>query len=165
MTFDSNLTTDVKSHKTRQLNTYLIQLLIRRKCILFWLDLSIFPYWTPWMLKANIWVVSSLNILCYLLVGRFLKTKKTRKQEKNVFWLIKNEDKIVGGHLKLYIYYINKEQKLVLIYLELIFTGIKTERWKAAEVRLSLLGLKQVGKIVQGLRPVRRWFVLGLKQG
>ena len=58
---------------------------------------------------------------------------------------MKNGDKIIGGRLKLYI---NKKQKLVVIYLELIFTGIKTERWEAAEVRLSKLGLKQVGKIV-----------------
>ena len=28
-----------------------------------WLDLSVFSYLTPWMLKANIWVVS-LNIFC-----------------------------------------------------------------------------------------------------
>ena len=39
-----------------------------------------------------------------------------------------NEDKIVVDHLKLYFYYINKEQKVVVMYLELIFTGIKTER-------------------------------------
>ena len=39
-----------------------------------------------------------------------------------------NEDKIVGHYLKLYFYNINKEQKLVVMYLELIFTGIKTER-------------------------------------
>ena len=41
---------------------------------------------------------------------------------------MKNKNKIVGDHLKLYFYYINKEQKLVVMYLELIFTGIKTER-------------------------------------
>ena len=40
-----------------------------------------------------------------------------------------NEDKIVVDHLKLYFYYINKEQKVVVMYLELIFTGIKTETW------------------------------------
>ena len=64
----------------------------------------------------------------YLLVRRFPKTRITREQKKNIFGLIKNEDKIVGDHLKLYFYYINKEQKLVVMYLELIFTGIKTER-------------------------------------
>ena len=43
--------------------------------------------------------------------------------------MIKNQDKqIVGDNLKLPFYYINKEQKLVVMYLEVIFTGIKTER-------------------------------------
>ena len=51
----------------------------------------------------------------------------TREQKKNIFGLIKNEDKIAGDHQKLYFYYINEEQKLVVMYLELIFTGIKTE--------------------------------------
>ena len=37
---------------------------------------------------------------------------------------MKTEDKIVGDQLKLYFYYINKEQKLVVMYLEIIFTGI-----------------------------------------
>ena len=32
------------------------------------------------------------------------------------------------------LYFIYKEQKLVVMYLELIFTGIKTERLKVAEV-------------------------------
>ena len=86
--------------------------------------------------------------MCYLLVIIFLKTKITREQKKNIFWLIKNKDKVAGGHVKLYIYYINKEQKLVVMYLEIMLTGIKTEKWKAAELRLSILGLKQVGKIV-----------------
>ena len=36
--------------------------------------------------------------------------------------MIKNQENIVGNH-----YYINKEQKLVVMYLELIFTGIKDE--------------------------------------
>ena len=47
-----------------------------------------------------------------------------------------------------YCYYINKEQKLVVMYQELIFTGIKVESWKVAEVRLSSQGLKQIRKIV-----------------
>ena len=34
------------------------------------------------------------------------------------------------------------------MYLELIFTGIKAESWKVAEVRLSSQGLKQIRKIV-----------------
>ena len=34
------------------------------------------------------------------------------------------------------------------MYLELIFTGIKVESGKVAEVRLSSQGLKQIGKIV-----------------
>ena len=38
MTFDSNFTTGLKSHSTRQLNTCIIQLLIRRKYILFWFN-------------------------------------------------------------------------------------------------------------------------------
>ena len=43
--------------------------------------------------------------------------------------MIKNEDKqIVGDHVKLYFHYINKEQKLVVMYLEVIFTGIKPDR-------------------------------------
>ena len=49
---------DVKSHQNRQLNTYLVQYLFRRKSILLWLDLSVSSYWPPWMLKANIRVVS-----------------------------------------------------------------------------------------------------------
>ena len=48
-------------------NTYLIKLLIWRKYILFWTDLSVFSYWTPWMLKAKVRVVRSLNILYSLL--------------------------------------------------------------------------------------------------
>ena len=40
----------------------------------------------------------------YLLVRRFPKTRITREQKKNIFGLIKNEGKIVGGHLKLYFY-------------------------------------------------------------
>ena len=63
-----------------------------------------------------------------LAIRRFPKTRITRKQKKNIFSLIKNKNKIVDDHLKLYFYYINKEQKLVVMYLELIFTGIKTER-------------------------------------
>ena len=43
---------------------------------------------------------------------------------------------------------IDKEQKLVVVYLELIFTGIKAESWKVVEVRLSSQGLKQIRKIV-----------------
>ena len=77
------------------------------------------------MLKSNIRVVGSLNILCYLLLRRFPVSKITRELKKNIFRLMKNGDKIIGGRLKLYI---NKKQKLVVIYLELIFTGIKTER-------------------------------------
>ena len=41
--------------------------------------------------------------------------------------MIKNQENIVGSHLKLDCYYINKEQKLVVMYLELIFIGIKDE--------------------------------------
>ena len=42
--------------------------------------------------------------------------------------MIANEDEIVSGHLNLYFNYINKEQKLVVMHLDVIFTGIKTER-------------------------------------
>ena len=121
-----------------------MQLLIRRKNILFWLDLSVFSYWTPWVLKANIRVVSL--IFCVLLAwGRFPKTIITREQKKNIFWLIKNKDKVDHLHF----YYINKEQKLVVMHLKLIFTGIKTERGKVAEVpKIAYLWLKQVGKII-----------------
>ena len=52
------------------------------------------------MLKANIRILS-LIILCYLLVRRFPKTR-IREQNKNIFWFIKNEEKTVGDHLKLY---------------------------------------------------------------
>ena len=50
---------------------------------------------------------------------------------------------------------------MVVMYLELILTGIKTERWKVAEVSkiayLGHLGLKQVEKILcVGLIPVRK---------
>ena len=40
--------------------------------------------------------------MCYLLVRRFLKTRITREQKKNIFGLIKNEAKTDGDHLKLY---------------------------------------------------------------
>ena len=69
-------------------------------------------------------------------------------------WLIKNEEKIVGDHLKLYFCYIKKERDLVVMHLErnlvVIFTGIKTERWEVVEVyQISYLAhLKQIGKIV-----------------
>ena len=46
------------------------------------------------------------------------------------------------------------------MYLELIFTGTKTERWKVAEVaklRLPIFELKQVGKIVcVGIKTSKR---------
>ena len=42
--------------------------------------------------------------------------------------MIKNEDNIFGDHLELYFYYINKEQKLIVMYLELIYTRIKTAK-------------------------------------
>ena len=57
-----------------------------------------------------------------------MNNKNNKKAEEIYFLIDKNEDKIVGNHLKLYFYYINKEQKLVVMYLELIFTGVKTER-------------------------------------
>ena len=63
--------------------------------------------------------------MCYLFVRRFPKTRITREQKNNNFGLIKNGDKIVGNLLKMYFYYINKEQKLVVMYLKLIFTGTK----------------------------------------
>ena len=35
------------------------------------------------------------------------------------------------------------------MYPELIFTGIKTERWKVAEIpKIAYRGLKQVGKMI-----------------
>ena len=37
---------------------------------------------------------------------------------------------------------------MVVMYQELIFTGIKTEKWKIAEVSKIASGLKQGGKIV-----------------
>ena len=37
---------------------------------------------------------------------------------------------LFGDYLKLYYYYINKEQKLVAMYLELIFTEIKLKMGK-----------------------------------
>ena len=72
--------------------------------------------------------------LCYFVVRRFSKTRITRELKKNTFWLIKNHDKITCDHLKLYFYYINKEQKLLVMYLQLIFTGIRIKKWKVAEV-------------------------------
>ena len=62
--------------------------------------------------------------------------------------MIENKEDILGNYLKLYCYNINKEQNLVVMYLELIFTGIKAESWKVAEVRLSSQGLKEIRKIV-----------------
>ena len=61
--------------------------------------------------------------------------------------MIKNKNKTVDDHLKLYFYYINIEQKLVIMYQEIIFTRIKTEKCKVTEVKLLTLGLKQVAKI------------------
>ena len=62
---------------------------------------------------------------------------------------MKNENKIVGDDLKLYFYHINREQRLVVIYLELLFTGIKLNDEKLQEYqRLSILGLKEVEKMV-----------------
>ena len=40
-------------------------------------------------------------------------------------------------YLKLYFYYIKKEQKLVVMYLELILTGKKAESWEVAVVRIE----------------------------
>ena len=55
------------------------------------------------------------------------------------------------------------------MYLELIFTGIKTERWKVAEVSkiayLGHLGLKQEWKIVQGSTGVRKMVYAGFEAG
>ena len=62
--------------------------------------------------------------------------------------MIENKEDLLDYYLKLYSYYINNEQKLEVMYLELIFTGIKAESWKVAEVRLSTQGLKQIRKIV-----------------
>ena len=51
------------------------------------------------MLKANIQFVS-LNTFCVTcFVRRFSEARITKEQKKNIFWLIKNEDKIVGDHL------------------------------------------------------------------
>ena len=67
------------------------------------------------MLNANIRVMS---FACYLLECRFPKIGKTREQQKFFFLLTKNKDKhIVGDQLRLHFYYINKEQKLVVMYL------------------------------------------------
>ena len=60
--------------------------------------------------------------------------------------MIENKEDILGDYLNWY--YINKEYKLVVLNLELIFTGIKAGSWKVAEVRLSSQGLKQIKKIV-----------------
>ena len=62
--------------------------------------------------------------------------------------MIENKEDILADYLKLYCYYINKGQKMVVMYLELIITGIKAESWKVAEVRLSSQGLKEIRKIV-----------------
>ena len=50
--------------------------------------------------------------------------------------MIENKVDIFGDYLKLYYYYINKEQKLVVMYLELIFTGIKADSWKVARGKI-----------------------------
>ena len=66
----------------------------------------------------------------YLLVRRLPKTEIKRDWKKNIFYLIENQENTVGDYLELYCYYsyyINKKQKLVVMYLELIFTGIKVE--------------------------------------
>ena len=61
---------------------------------------------------------------------------------------MENKEDILGDYLKLYCYYINKEHKLVVMYLELILIGIKAESWRVAEVRLSRQRLKQVRNII-----------------
>ena len=38
----------------------------------------------------------------YMLLRRFPKTKIQENGRKKFFWLIKNKDKIVGNHLKLF---------------------------------------------------------------
>ena len=61
-----------------------------------------------------------------------------------------NENKIVCDHLNLYFYHINKEKRLVVIYLELLFTGIKLNDEKLHEyLRSYILGLKEVEKMVR----------------
>ena len=60
--------------------------------------------------------------------------------------MIENKEDSLGDYLNWY--YINKEYKLVVLNLKLIFTGIKAGSWKVAEVRLSSQGLKQIKKIV-----------------
>ena len=58
---------------------------------------------------------------------KFPKTKITREQKKNIFQLKNSETKIVGDALVLSFYYTNKEQKLIVMYLEPIFVGTKAE--------------------------------------
>ena len=71
------------------------------------------------------------------------ENQNNKGTEDNVFWLIKNKGKIVGNHLKLYYYHKNKEQKLVIMYLELFFNGIKSKSWKVAEVsKIAYLGIE-----------------------
>ena len=80
---------------------------------------------------------------------RFPKKKKKKEKSRKIsIYLIENKEEILGNYLKLYCYDINKEQKLVVMYMELIFTGIKSKSLKVAEVRLSSQGLKQIRKIV-----------------
>ena len=63
--------------------------------------------------------------------------------------MIENKNQIgCDDYLKLYACYIRKEQKLVVMYMVLIFTRIKIDRFKVAEVGLPILELKQIRKIL-----------------
>ena len=84
MVFDSSFTTDVKSHLTRQLNTYLVQLLIRSN-VFFFLAFKCFLLLNPLNVKIKRSSCEFKYFLCYLLVRRFPKSRIKREQKKNTF--------------------------------------------------------------------------------
>ena len=95
MAFDSNFTTDIESHQTRQLNTYLIQLLIRRKCILFWL--KCFLLLNPLNIKSKRsrceFQYFTLNILHLnvLLACKKISENQNNKRTEEKYFLIDKE--------------------------------------------------------------------------
>ena len=57
---------------------------------MFWLDLSVFSYWTLWILKANIQVLT-LNILSALACKKISKNLINKSTEGKYFLIDKQQ--------------------------------------------------------------------------
>ena len=73
---------------------------------IFCFGLSVFSHW-PAKCSKQMFVLWVLK----------MKKQSNKRIEEKYFQLIKNQENIVRDHLKLYYYYINKAQKLVVMYL------------------------------------------------